>query len=64
MAYGETADGRATTFEETRAFASIAEGRTTTSDLGGSAGTSQFADAVIERLQSAAPSGTPASAVA
>ena len=42
----------------------IAEGRTTTSDLGGSAGTSQFADAVIERLQSAAPSGTPASAVA
>ena len=26
MAYGETADGRATTFEETRAFASIAEG--------------------------------------
>jgi FMNH2-dependent dimethyl sulfone monooxygenase len=25
MAYGETADGRATTFEETRAFASIAE---------------------------------------
>ena len=42
----------------------IAEGRTTTSDLGGSAGTSQFADAVIKRLQSAAPSGTPASAVA
>jgi len=38
----------------------IAEGRTTTSDLGGTAGTSQFADAVIERLQSA----TPASAVA
>jgi isocitrate dehydrogenase (NAD+) len=42
----------------------IAEGRTTTSDLGGNAGTSQFADAVIERLQSAAPAGTPASAVA
>jgi isocitrate dehydrogenase (NAD+) len=28
----------------------IAEGRATTSDLGGNAGTSQFADAVIERL--------------
>jgi isocitrate dehydrogenase (NAD+) len=42
----------------------IAEGRTTTSDLGGNAGTSQFADAVIERLQSATPAGTPASAVA
>jgi len=28
----------------------IAEGRTVTSDLGGTAGTSQFADAVIERL--------------
>jgi isocitrate dehydrogenase (NAD+) len=38
----------------------IAEGRTTTSDLGGSAGTREFADAVIERL--GAP--TPASAVA
>src|SRR5438552_4692998 len=34
----------------------IAEGRTTTSDLGGTAGTSQFADAVIERLGAAAPS--------
>ena len=42
----------------------IAEGRTTTSDLGGNAGTSQFADAVIERLQAATPSGTHASAVA
>jgi isocitrate dehydrogenase (NAD+) len=38
----------------------IAEGRITTSDLGGSAGTSQFADAVIERLGAA----TPASATA
>jgi isocitrate dehydrogenase (NAD+) len=38
----------------------IAEGRTTTSDLGGTAGTSQFADAVIERL--GVP--TPASASA
>ena len=28
----------------------IAEGTTTTSDLGGTAGTSEFADAVIERL--------------
>jgi isocitrate dehydrogenase (NAD+) len=36
----------------------IAEGRTTTSDLGGSAGTSQFADAVIERL------GAPVAVVA
>jgi len=36
----------------------IAEGRTVTYDLGGSAGTSQFADAVIERLD------TPMSTVA
>jgi len=49
---------------ESAVRAVIAEGRTTTSDLGGNAGTSQFADAVIERLQSATPSGTPASAVA
>jgi hypothetical protein len=46
----------------------IAEGRTTTSDLGGNAGTREFADAVIERL--GAPSGegakveSPASALA
>jgi isocitrate dehydrogenase (NAD+) len=38
----------------------IAEGRTTTSDLGGSAGTREFADSVIERLGA----GTPASTVA
>src|SRR5215208_6821957 len=38
----------------------IAEGRTTTSDLGGNAGTREFADAVIEQLGT----GTPASAVA
>ena len=38
----------------------IAEGRTVTSDLGGKAGTREFADAVIERLAA----GTPASAVA
>ena len=35
----------------------IAEGRTVTSDLGGTAGTSDFADAVIERL---ATTGIPA----
>src|SRR5437667_9703294 len=31
----------------------IAEGRRTTSDLGGDAGTSEFADAIVERLSSA-----------
>ncbi|NJD27762.1 MAG: isocitrate/isopropylmalate dehydrogenase family protein [Chloroflexi bacterium] len=36
----------------------IAEGRRVTYALGGSAGTSEFADAVIERLGSAATSGT------
>jgi isocitrate/isopropylmalate dehydrogenase len=30
----------------------IAEGRATTYDIGGSAGTSEFADAIIERLSS------------
>jgi isocitrate dehydrogenase (NAD+) len=40
----------------------IAEGRTTTSDLGGNAGTSEFADAVIERLT--IPTGSAASASA
>jgi isocitrate dehydrogenase (NAD+) len=35
----------------------IAEGRTVTSDLGGTAGTRQFADAVIERLGAGAPAG-------
>jgi isocitrate dehydrogenase (NAD+) len=38
----------------------IAEGRTVTSDLGGTAGTSQFADAVIERLGVATPAGSAA----
>jgi isocitrate dehydrogenase (NAD+) len=38
----------------------IAEGRTVTSDLGGTAGTSQFADAVIERLGAGAPAGAAA----
>jgi isocitrate/isopropylmalate dehydrogenase len=41
----------------------IAEGRVTTSDLGGTAGTSQFADAVIEALAAGAPAAaTPAGA--
>jgi len=40
----------------------IAEGRTTTADLGGNAGTSQFADAVIERLGAGAGSVGSASA--
>ncbi len=35
----------------------IAEGRRTTSDLGGDAGTSEFADAIIERLGSPAAAG-------
>ncbi|HEY4227197.1 MAG TPA: isocitrate/isopropylmalate dehydrogenase family protein [Candidatus Limnocylindrales bacterium] len=35
----------------------IAEGRTTTSDLGGDAGTREFADAVIERLGAGAAAG-------
>jgi isocitrate dehydrogenase (NAD+) len=32
----------------------IAEGRTVTVDLGGSAGTSEFADAIVARLESPA----------
>jgi isocitrate dehydrogenase (NAD+) len=41
---------------ETALRAVIAEGRRTTSDLGGDAGTSEFADAIVERLvTSAAP---------
>jgi isocitrate dehydrogenase (NAD+) len=41
----------------------IAEGRTTTADLGGTVGTREFADAVIERLGagSATTSATPTS---
>jgi isocitrate dehydrogenase (NAD+) len=38
----------------------IAEGRTVTADLGGTAGTSQFADAVIDRLGAGAPAGAAA----
>ena len=41
----------------------IADGRRTTYDLGGDAGTSEFADAIIERLKSTAPAeGAPARA--
>jgi isocitrate dehydrogenase (NAD+) len=38
----------------------IAEGKATTYDLGGPAGTSQFADAIVERLGQAAPAAAPA----
>jgi isocitrate dehydrogenase (NAD+) len=38
----------------------VAEGRSVTYDLGGNAGTSQFADAIIERLASPAPTGAAA----
>ena len=40
----------------------IAEGTTTTYDLGGSAGTSQFADAIIERLGEIGPASAAATA--
>ena len=39
----------------------IADGQATTYDLGGDAGTSQFADAIIERL-AATPAGASARA--
>jgi isocitrate dehydrogenase (NAD+) len=42
----------------------IAAGRRTTYDLGGNAGTSDFADAVIERLSSVATSGASGPATA
>ena len=38
----------------------IAEGRATTYDLGGPAGTSEFADAIIERLAATPAASTPA----
>jgi isocitrate dehydrogenase (NAD+) len=38
----------------------VAEGRSVTYDLGGTAGTSQFADAIIERLAASAPTGAAA----
>jgi isocitrate dehydrogenase (NAD+) len=38
----------------------VAEGRSVTYDLGGNAGTSQFADAIIERLGAPAPTGVAA----
>ena len=49
---------------ESAVRAVIAEGRTVTSDLGGTAGTSQFADAVIERLGAGSTAGAPAGATA
>jgi isocitrate dehydrogenase (NAD+) len=45
LGYPEVADRVETSLREV-----IAEGTATTYDLGGSAGTSQFADAIIERL--------------
>ncbi len=42
----------------------VAEGRTTTADLGGTAGTSQFADAVIEQMGAPGSAGTEAQASA
>ncbi len=38
----------------------VAEGRSVTYDLGGNAGTSQFADAIIERLAAPTPTGAAA----
>jgi isocitrate dehydrogenase (NAD+) len=38
----------------------VAEGRSVTYDLGGNAGTSQFADAIIERLAASTPTGAAA----
>ena len=40
----------------------IADGRRTTYDLGGQAGTSQFADAIIERLGASAPAANAGAA--
>jgi isocitrate dehydrogenase (NAD+) len=42
----------------------VAEGRATTADLGGPAGTREFADAIVERLGSASANGRDASATA
>ncbi|HEX7949210.1 MAG TPA: isocitrate/isopropylmalate family dehydrogenase, partial [Candidatus Limnocylindrales bacterium] len=43
----------------------VAEGRATTADMGGPAGTSQFADAIIEKLDATAAAGaTPAGVTA
>jgi isocitrate dehydrogenase (NAD+) len=38
----------------------VAEGRHTTADMGGTAGTSQYADAIIERLAATTPAGATA----
>ena len=42
----------------------VAEGRATTADMGGPAGTSQFADAIVERLRATASSGSATDAPA
>jgi isocitrate dehydrogenase (NAD+) len=42
----------------------VAEGRATTADLGGPAGTREFADAIVERLGSTSANGRDASATA
>jgi isocitrate dehydrogenase (NAD+) len=45
---------------ETALRAVIADGRRTTYDLGGEAGTSEYADAIIERLGESATASTSA----
>jgi isocitrate dehydrogenase (NAD+) len=45
---------------ETALRAIVAEGLATTADMGGTAGTSQFADAIIERLAATTPAGATA----
>jgi isocitrate dehydrogenase (NAD+) len=54
LGYPDVADRVETALREV-----ITEGRATTYDLGGPAGTSEFADAIIERLGTAAPSAAP-----
>jgi isocitrate dehydrogenase (NAD+) len=52
LGYPEVADRLETALRDV-----IAEGRTTTYDIGGSAGTSEFADAIIERLGAGVSAG-------
>jgi isocitrate dehydrogenase (NAD+) len=52
LGYPEVADRLETVLRDI-----IAEGRTTTYDIGGSAGTSEFADAIIERLGASVSAG-------
>jgi isocitrate dehydrogenase (NAD+) len=54
LGHPETADRVETALREV-----VAEGRSTTADLGGSGGTREFADAIIERLASDAASSFP-----